>query len=374
MLKKKEKHLKKGKKKLCFLVQSHYSHTMGGAEYRCKLVLDELCRQNKFNIYYLCRNTDTSFVARGYKIIKISTRLGRFSLSFDFFNLYRALNRIAPQIIYQNGGSAHTGAAALYAKTSGAKLVHQICNDNSLKFYDGLRFRTRVKKALDQFLIDYGIRNADVIVGQSKSQSNLLQNRYGRKCNVVIPLGHPLPKNIVRKKKNTIVLWISNFKYHQKQPYLFVELAKRFHNKKDVYFVMIGCSIRRDGQFHSFLEKIETVPNLSYLGQLSQDEVNLHLRNGHILVNTSRYEGFPNTFVQAWLREVPVVSLSCDPDDVLVRKKIGFHSKTFEKLVSDVTLLVENESLRKMMGLEARLYAEENHTIDKMVEKLVKLF
>jgi glycosyltransferase involved in cell wall biosynthesis len=347
---------------------------MGGAEYRCKLVLDELCRQNTFDIYYLCRNIDSNFVPRGYQIQKVGTRLGNFGLYLDSFNLYRALKQIKPHTIYQNGGSSYTGIAVFYAKRYGAKLIHQICNDNSLRSYSGPRLKTRIKSALEKILLDYGMQHADVIVGQSRRQNDLLQNRYARKCDMVISLGHPLPINKIDKSANIVVLWISNFKYHQKQPHLFVELAKRFRDKKDVSFVMIGGSIGREDEFRNFLEKVNTVPNLSYLGQVSQDEVNLHLRKGHILINTSRFEGFPNTFVQAWLREVPVISLNVDPDNILIREKIGFCSKSFEKLVNDVTTLVENKVLREEMGKRAHQYAETNHTIDKMVEKLVKLF
>jgi glycosyltransferase involved in cell wall biosynthesis len=347
---------------------------MGGAEYRCKLIIDELRRKSSFNIFYLCRNTASDFVPKSYKIQKIGTRLGKFGLYFDSFKLYRALKQIRPHIIYQNCGSAHTGIAALYAKNFGAKLIHQICNDNTLKSYHGLRFRTKAKSAIEQIFLDFGMRNADVIVGQSERQNTLLRKRYFRKCDVIIHLGHPLPKRKINKAPDTVILWISNFKYHQKQPYLFIELAKRFRNNKDVSFVMIGGSIGRENEFQNLLEKIKTVPNLSYLGPLHQDEVNLHLRRGHVLVNTSRYEGFPNTFVQAWLREVPVVSLNIDPDEILVGEKIGFHSKTFDKLVCDVSNLVENLALREEMGKKARCYAEKNHTIDGMVDKLISVF
>ena len=80
------------------------------------------------------------------------------------------------------------------------------------------------------------------------------------------------------------------------------------------------------------MEQIKVDSNLQYLGEVSQDEVNRRLREGHILVNTSRYEGFSNTFVQAWMRRVPVVSLTVDPDNILVRENIGFCSGTFKNL------------------------------------------
>jgi glycosyltransferase involved in cell wall biosynthesis len=112
---------------------------------------------------------------------------------------------------------------------------------------------------------------------------------------------------------------------------------------------------------------------LTYIGGVSQNEVNRRLGEGHILVCTSQYEGFSNTFVQAWMRKVPVVSLNADPDNIIVREGIGFKSLTFEKLTRDVKLLIENRELREKMGKKALQYAHKNHGIEKMVNSFLSL-
>ncbi len=53
-----------------------------------------------------------------------------------------------------------------------------------------------------------------------------------------------------------------------------------------------------------------------FCGAISQQEVNAELANAHVLVNTSLYEGFPNTFIQAWMRRTVVVSLNVNPDGI----------------------------------------------------------
>ena len=165
-----------------FLVQSHYSHTMGGAEYRCKILIDQMIKKDEYDIGYICVNCDPKFVPEGYKIHKFGNRLTKYGSFFGFFNLINTLKIIEPDIIYQNGGSAYTGIAAFYAKKYNAKLVFQICNDNNLKAFSSLRIKTRVKKFVDDIFFKYGVNNANVIVGQSSRQNELLLNRFGRPC------------------------------------------------------------------------------------------------------------------------------------------------------------------------------------------------
>jgi len=112
--------------------------------------------------------------------------------------------------------------------------------------------------------------------------------------------------------------------------------------------------------------------NLEYLGEKPIEDVNKVLCGAHVFVNTSKYEGFPNTFIQAWLRKVPVVSLNVDPDDVLKKEKIGFHSKNFNQMVKDTTKLIKDERLRNNMGERAQKYTSKNHSLAN-IQKIVDL-
>jgi len=362
-------------KKICLLIPSHYSGANGGAEYQVMFVLDALCQTNNYDIHYLCRRVAPDFAPRGYQIRKVgrANGLNRFGLFIDAFNVYKALKEIAPHIIYQNVGCAYTGIAAMYAKKYGAKLIWHIASDNDVEPVAEPIFKHRLTKSLDRLFLNYGIRNADIIAGQTKHQSDLLRMNFGRKCNILIPVAHPFPEHEIKKSEKVIVLWVGNLKL-LKQPEIFVRLAGEISRTNNVSFVMMGRPAGPEKWFNNLIEQILHVPNLEFLGEVSQDEVNRRLREGHILVNTSRYEGFSNTFVQAWMRKVPVVSLSVDPDNILVRERIGFHSQTFKNLCNDVSRLIEDGVLRKKMGIRACRFARENHSVKKMVEKVTELF
>jgi glycosyltransferase involved in cell wall biosynthesis len=111
------------------------------------------------------------------------------------------------------------------------------------------------------------------------------------------------------------------------------------------------------------MRSIRSTSNLEYLGQKSHEQVNELLARAHIFVNTSVHEGFPNTFIQAWMREVPVVSLHVDPDGVLARESVGIRAESEAQLAEAVRLLITAPGRRQECGKRAREYAMKFHSM-----------
>jgi glycosyltransferase involved in cell wall biosynthesis len=107
--------------------------------------------------------------------------------------------------------------------------------------------------------------------------------------------------------KENIVLWIGNFR-PIKQPEVFISIANSFVNR-NIKFVMIGVQ----GKYiYTDLPK-----NLEMKGFLNNSEVVNYLRRSKVLINTSLTEGFSNTFLEAWINNVFVLSLNVNPDNLL---------------------------------------------------------
>ncbi len=157
-----------------------------------------------------------------------------------------------------------------------------------------------------------------------------------------------------------------------KQPEIFIRLAEKIGQHRDVSFEMIGRI--NAGNWHQQINAaMAKTDRLNYVGELSHEEVNQKFCEGHILVNTSHFEGFPNTFIEAWMRRVPVVSLNIDPDHIIERNKIGLVSKTFDRLCEDLLYLIEHNGIREKMGMDAYHYAHANHSAEKMVSSVVEM-
>jgi glycosyltransferase involved in cell wall biosynthesis len=157
-----------------------------------------------------------------------------------------------------------------------------------------------------------------------------------------------------------------------KQPGLFLDLAERLPQERCLMVLM------RDPAHESLLTAIRTraasLPNLTLKEDLSLSEVDRLMERAKLFVNTSTYEGFPNTFVQAALRGVPVISCTVDPDAVLSRHHIGLCAGgSFERMVEAIRQLCLSKPAREALSARAQAYAREHHDLERSVRELKRV-
>ena len=355
--------------KLCVLVPDHWAAIKGGSEYQAGVLVDRLVQRYDVRITYLTVGANPAFRPNGYRIESFSSRRGlrRYGKFFDAVRLYRALEREAPDVIYQQVGCAHTGIAAYYAKKSGCRMFWRIAHDSDVTPQRPEWMRPH--RIIERSFLEYGLRNAGMILAQTAHQKALLLANYGREDAIVIRNFHPLPSPDERagaeanEKKR--VLWVANLK-PSKNPDAFVRLALRFVDNREVEFVMIGAWQEKPAWVADMAALMRSAPNLRYLGEQSQDRVNALLQGAYALVSTSHGEGFSNVFIQAWMRGVPVVSLSVNPDGLLDGGTLGFASGSEERLYSDVAKLIGNPALRETMGRKAHAFATAEFSLNNV--------
>jgi glycosyltransferase involved in cell wall biosynthesis len=220
-------------------------------------------------------------------------------------------------------------------------------------------------------IAEYGILNVDQIVAQTREQKVAIQHTWGREA-IVVPNAHPIPpNNNCEKVTPPVVIWLGAIK-PIKQPLIFLDLAA-WCLDMNAPFIMAGA-LTDPTTVTEFKQRIGSVPNLVYLGSIPIHEASQLLQHASLLVNTSSSEGFPNVFIQAWLRNTPVVSLGVDPDGVIQANSICRCSSNFEDLVSDVRTLLANPNMLEELGKRGRNYAVQEHGLDRMVSIYEELF
>jgi len=355
--------------RILILLRSTIFNRMGGAELQAHYLSNEF-KKDGHEIHYIF-DSDKEVKIKDPKIFYYPLHdFGRLFCYLNFFPIGNLLKKIQPDIIYQRVKFAYTGIIAYYAKKNSIKMVYNISSDaecvkNKIKIN-----KTFVPNIINEYMGIYGIKNSNLIITQTHYQQKLLKQNFGLDSRVV-PNGHPIPSCPFKKTTPPIVTWIANIK-PLKQPEMFIKLAQECQDI-EAQFIIVG---RLEGKEYkkSFSEKIKKIPNLKYLGELPFEKTNELLSKASLLVNTSLQEGFPNTYIQAWMRETPVIALNADPDDLIKKYKIGYHSGNFKQMVKDIQYLIENECIRKEMGKRARKYAVENHDIKKIGKKYLEIF
>lgn len=352
---------------LCIVTPGHSRVHMGGAEYQIDCLLDVLLPKNRYEVSYLAAHVAAGYQPDGYRIVRIGAGTGmpKFGYMMQSWPLYRSLARIRPEVIYQRVGCGYTGVAAYYARRNAARLIWHVAHDSDV-MREGLdQGRNPVRRFLEKRSIEYGVRHAHHIVVQTEQQARLLELNYGRQADAVIPNFHPEPVETIDKTGPVTVLWVANLK-RWKQPEPFIRLAASLSDLKGVRFLMVGSPEAGSGDrewSNAVIRSIESTPNLEFLGRKSQQEVNELLAQAHVFVNTSLYEGFANTFIQAWMREVPVVTLNVNPDGVFDRERVGIHAGSEERLLEAVRMLATDPVRRAEYAACARAYALRRHSV-----------
>lgn len=355
-------------KKIALISGNFFGQTQGGAELQLFLLANHL-RRLGYRVTYVYIDDGRPmeqadlFDLRPIRKRKLLRRLFGQYFFLDALKLLRILDSIEPEFIIVRGGFAYVGIAARYCSGGRCRMAWQIASESDLLPYRPRLSRSLLFDWIDKRFLEYGIRHSDYVVGQAKYQDDLLRKNYRRRCDLIVANSLPVPSEDLEKRSPIKIVWIANFKA-VKRPDIFVRLATELKSSGGAEFVMIG----RDSSVADLkgIRQQIAAANIEYLGELPLEEVNRILGASHILVNTSEHEGFPNTFIQAWMRRVPVVSLQVDPDQVLVKEKIGFLSGDFGRMINDLKTLIQDRKLREDMGERARQFALKHYSPDNL--------
>jgi glycosyltransferase involved in cell wall biosynthesis len=362
-------------KKLCFVSLGAYGALtgknigyVGGAEVDQVLLARELAR-HEFDVSFVTfseggEDQGGTESVDGIKLFKVYSKddSPKLNLISKSRFMWRAMQAADADIYFEEGVS---GIAALFCYLKRRGFAYCIASDEYAikRSMMGKRFIAELGTRLNA-------RLATTIVAQNDFQAEAFRQNFGKTC-VTIPPAYSFANQYYRKVQPPVVLWVANIK-HLKQPELFLKLAEAI---PEASFQMIGGlgSEEPASYYDKIKEDAARIPNLEFLGFVPFHEIDRYFQQASIFVNTSSYEGFPTTFVQAWAAGLPVVSLNVDPSGIISKNKIGFYSKAFPQMVSDIKQLLDNKELLSEMAQNARAYAAKNHDIKVVAERYLEV-
>ena len=167
------------------------------------------------------------------------------------------------------------------------------------------------------------------------------------------------------------VLWLARWS-KEKQPELFIEMVSQL-KQTNVDFVMAGGA-HNSKTVEELKEKAKIV-NIKTPGKIVYKDVNEYFSKSLVFVNTSYREGVSNTFIEAMLNGVPVLSLNSNPNNWLSDFNIGYCANgNLEDLITTLDALLKDREQLKKMSEEAKRFAKQQFSNDDIIKSYLKLF
>ncbi len=272
--------------------------------------------------------------------------------------MWSALTRADADLYYTSCAGMHVGLLALFCRRFRRQFVFRTASDADC---DRSRVRVFLRFARDRWLYAYGLRRAAAILVQSDSQAQTLARSYGLASGVAgMLVEKPLPPAAAR---DIDLLWVGSIQ-PVKRPDRALELADRLPELK---IHMVGGPLsRHEALFLDVEHAASTRTNLSFHGRLSYWDTNDLYGRAKVLVNTSDVEGFPNSYLQAWIRGVPVVTL-IDPDRVIEREGLGLAVKSPAQIPDAIHSLIDDPAAWRGASQRCRSFMAREHGEEKVL-------
>ncbi len=339
--------------------------SVGGAEVQqCYLARGLV--QEGYCISMICMDhgQKDGVIVDGIHVFKAHTPTGGLpALRFVYPRLtsvWRALARSNADVYYQRGGGVHTAYVAAFCRRHEKKFIYAAAHDAD--FDPNLPY---IRYARDRVLFRWGLRRADAVVVQNPAQRTACHRNLTIPA-TLIKSGYTLPAHR-RRHAGHYILWVASLR-DWKRPEWFIELARRLPHCQ---FRMVGGADSPDYERH-LRQMAAPVANLEFVGFVPYADIEQHFDGACLLVNTSRHEGFPNTYLQAWARGIPTVG-TVATGGTCGGAPVGIEVHTFDELTETVAQLMQDDQARELAGARCLDCFEEEHSLTAVLRDYTSL-
>lgn len=310
-------------------------------------------------IYWPLRDT---FRRAWQRLFAMEGFVGRYGISRRFTRLLESIDADVYAAVPFAGFVA--AEVAWYCRARGRKYLFMSASDGDLD----PRHLAHPKKPgvfrVEGYVHVFAIENAASHVVQTDAQAGALRAQFSRNPLV---LRNPIPiERAFERRREDYVLWVGK-SAGIKRPQSLLDAARRL---PDVPFVVVLN--RNEKELHErMLEGFRALPNVKLLEYVPFEEIERHFAGARLFLNTSVFEGFPNTFLQAAKYDVPIVSLSVDPDGMLSRHGCGVVcGDRLETFVETIRALLSSEERIDALARACAGYLRLRHDKDTIVARL----
>ena len=281
-------------------------------------------------------------------------------------HIVRTVLHHRPLFLVQECCGTATGLVGLASKLANVPFVYRMGND--------MEVDDRIKQRLNRWQIFFymlGVRLAEHVICQNSYQFEKMHASFPHKHITVIhnPIEPAITGNAIKHQDRKYIAWVGIFQRQKNLPAL-LELATKL---PDVHFRIAGkASAQLDPETSRALENLALRKNVEFAGFLNRSDIYSFLSPAFALVNTSHYEGFSNTFLEAWSVGTPVISTeNVNPDGLITSKRLGLIAKDHQELAHSVMSIIQNEELFDTLSKNCILAVSELFSPSSLAQRFV---
>jgi len=354
--------------RICFVILNAYplfnpeaEGVIGGAEVDSYYLASELAKDPNYHVSCIVGDYGQEPIEVRQQVTLIRSLDFSCKRVLATLRLWQALHRADAQIYVRKLCSAVTTEVALFCNRFGRRFVYRTASSVEC---DGTYLREHFFRGKG---FVWSLRHADAVIAQNQTDANNLFATADVPAQVI---RNPYRLQPLDQKQRQTILWVGR-SADVKRPELFLELTRKMHQQR---FTMICQKAIDDKLYDNFVAKAKQIRNLEFIPRVPFHKTDEYFQRAKVFVNTSDYEGFPNTFIQACKCATPILSLNVNPDGFLDEYNCGISCDgDWGKFTDSLKLILEEERYIEL-GKNARKYVEKNHDINKIIEQYKNCF
>ncbi|HEX4913186.1 MAG TPA: glycosyltransferase family 4 protein [Vicinamibacterales bacterium] len=280
-------------------------------------------------------------------------------------SLTRALRAADADVYYHNCAEYVTGQIALWCRRHHRRFVYSVASDPECD--PRLPMLTERR---ERMLFRYGLRHADRIVVQTRAQQQRLRDQWHLDSVVLkMPWAGEAPPPADAPSPGARVVWAGRISPEKRLDRL-LAIADRLPH---ITFDIAGGVDETFRAGPQLVEAARRRPNINVLGKVARDRMPGVYQRATCLLCTSDYEGFPNTFLEAWACGIPVVS-TVDPDGLVDAEGLGHVGATDDELAQHIQRLHASPAEHESIAERARTYVTRHHLPESALPAFERTF
>ncbi len=347
------------------LFHREVQETYGGAQVDLYLLAKEFSKNTNYEVSIIYLDYGQALVEqvgrirlhKSYKPRRKGSPLF-FQFAIACFKLWGALSRANASVYFHEGAEFEIAITRIFCFVKRRKYILRLASIGDVDS------RYRRANPVHSRLFNFGLFGASAVVAQTHDQARLLVSL--KKPVSIIDNVFPYQNRQPDEHKN--IIWVGRL-IKMKRAEIFLRLAKTFPRD---HFVLLGPVDAIDqGYARTIQRATRNIDNLKYIEKVPFHNVSEVFAKAYLLINTSEYEGFPMTFVQAMSAGVPILTLGIDPDNV-VSKYAGYVARD-ENEMQKMYVQMFQPKIWSLFSQSGQKYAKDNFSSSVVIPKYQKI-